>query len=342
MAGHFTYDESSGLVAELAGQLADLLAQLSHWRQILSEARPLEAWLPLCRQLLDAFFAADSDTEVVLALIEQQWQQAINFGLAARYPDEVPLTILRDDLAARLDQERISQRFLAGQINFCTLMPMRSIPFKVVCLLGMNDGVYPRTLPPLGFDLMAQQVKRGDRSRRDDDRYLFLEAILSAQQRLYISFIGRSIQDNSLRYPSVLVTELLEYLEQSYCLPGDEELSADASARRVGEHLLKWHARMPFAAENFLPGSEAQSYAAEWLPAADGRGAAHPAFNQPLPAEALQQISLDELLRFYRHPIRAFSNCGWASVLSWKRPSCPTKNPSRWITSAATSSTASC
>lgn len=137
------------------------------------------------------------------------------------------MTILRDDLAARLDQERISQRFLAGQINFCTLMPMRSIPFKVVCLLGMNDGVYPRTLPPLGFDLMAQQVKRGDRSRRDDDRYLFLEAILSAQQRLYISFIGRSIQDNSPRYPSVLVTELLEYLEQSYCLPGDEELSAD-------------------------------------------------------------------------------------------------------------------
>ena len=121
------------------------------------------------------------------------------------------MTILRDDLAARLDQERISQRFLAGQINFCTLMPMRSIPFKVVCLLGMNDGVYPRTLPPLGFDLMAQQVKRGDRSRRDDDRYLFPEAILSAQQRLYISFIGRSIQDNSLRYPSVLVTELLEY-----------------------------------------------------------------------------------------------------------------------------------
>ncbi|MCC3262974.1 exodeoxyribonuclease V subunit gamma, partial [Paenibacillus polymyxa] len=90
--------------------------------------------------------------------------------------------------------------------------------------------------------LMAQQVKRGDRSRRDDDRYLFLEAILSAQQRLYISFIGRSIQDNSPRYPSVLVTELLEYLEQSYCLPGDEELSADDSARRVGEHLLKWHA----------------------------------------------------------------------------------------------------
>lgn len=252
------------------------------------------------------FFAADADTEVILALIEQQWQQVIEFGQGARYPDAVPLTLLRDELAARLDQERISQRFLAGQINFCTLMPMRSIPFKVVCLLGMNDGVYPRTLPPLGFDLMAQQVKRGDRSRRDDDRYLFLEAILSAQQQLYISFIGRSIQDNSERYPSVLVTELLEYLQQSYCLPGDEHLDADGSAQRVGEHLLRWHARMPFAVENFLPEAEAQSYAAEWLPAADRRGEAHPVFNQPLPLEPQTQLSLDDLLRFYRHPIRAF------------------------------------
>lgn len=304
--GVLPYDESSGLVAELAGQLADLLAQLSRWRQILSEERPLAEWLPLCRQLLNSFFETDSETEEALALIEEQWQKVASFGLAARYPDAVPLTLLRDELAARLDQQRISQRFLAGQINFCTLMPMRSIPFKVVCLLGMNDGVYPRTLPPLGFDLMAQQIKRGDRSRRDDDRYLFLEAILSAQHQLYISFIGRSIQDNSERYPSVLVTELLEYLQQSYCLPGDEALDADGSSRRVGEHLLKRHARMPFAAENFLPGSEDQSYAAEWLAAADGRGAAHPEFNQPLLVEEKTQVSLDELLRFYRHPIRAF------------------------------------
>ncbi len=65
--------------------------------------------------------------------------------------------------------------FSPAIVNICTLMPMRSIPFKVVCLLGMNDGVYPRQLAPLGFDLMSQKPKRGDRSRRDDDRYLFLE-----------------------------------------------------------------------------------------------------------------------------------------------------------------------
>ena len=65
--------------------------------------------------------------------------------------------------------------FLPGQVNFCTLMPMRSIPFKVVCLLGMNDGLYPRTVAPEGFDLMNGRTRAGDRSSRDDDRYLFLK-----------------------------------------------------------------------------------------------------------------------------------------------------------------------
>jgi exodeoxyribonuclease V gamma subunit len=82
--------------------------------------------------------------EAALALIEQQWQAVIE-GVDAQYGETVPLSLLRDELAQRLDQQRISQRFLAGPVNICTLMPMRSIPFKVVCLLGMNDGVYPRT-----------------------------------------------------------------------------------------------------------------------------------------------------------------------------------------------------
>lgn len=303
--GILPYDESSGLAAELVGQLAELLVRLSQWRQTLSEERPLEQWLPLCRQMLDAFLVQDSDTEAVLALIEQQWQKIISYGLAACYPDTVPLQLLRDELASRLDNERISQRFLAGPVNFCTLMPMRSIPFRVVCLLGMNDGVYPRTLPPLGFDLMAQQMRRGDRSRRDDDRYLFLEALLSAQERLYISFIGRSIQDNSERYPSVLVSELLEYVAQSYRLPGDELLDVDASAQRIQQHLLCWHARMPFDRQNFTARG-GPSYAAEWLPAAQEKGLAHPEFSRPLAPLKLEEIGLDDLKRFYRHPLRAF------------------------------------
>lgn len=304
--GVLPYDESSGLIAELTGNLADLLMRMRRWREQLSLPRPLEEWLPLCRELLQDFFAGDADTEVALALIEEQWQQTINYGIQSGYQQAVPLSLLRDELTARLDQERISQRFLAGPVNFCTLMPMRSIPFKVVCLLGMNDGVYPRTLAPLGFDLMSQQPKKGDRSRRDDDRYLFLEALNSAQQQLYISYIGRTIQDNSERFPSVLVSELVEYISQSFCLPEDRDRDVDSSAKAVEAHLKHLHSRTPFAAENFTPEAEYRSYAAEWLPAAKASGVAHPPFMQPLPPLAVGELNLEQLTSFWRHPVRAF------------------------------------
>ncbi|NUC32352.1 exodeoxyribonuclease V subunit gamma [Escherichia coli] len=299
------YDESSGLIAELVGHLASLLMQLNIWRRGLAQERPLEEWLPVCRDMLNAFFLPDAETEAAMTLIEQQWQAIIAEGLGAQYGDAVPLSLLRDELAQRLDQERISQRFLAGPVNICTLMPMRSIPFKVVCLLGMNDGVYPRQLAPLGFDLMSQKPKRGDRSRRDDDRYLFLEALISAQQKLYISYIGRSIQDNSERFPSVLVQELIDYIGQSHYLPGDEALNCDESEARVKAHLTCLHTRMPFDPQNYQPG-ERQSYTREWLPAASQAGKAHSEFVQPLPFTLPETVPLETLQRFWAHPVRAF------------------------------------
>lgn len=299
------YNESSGLIAELAGNLATLLMQLNIWRRQLTLARPLLAWLPVCRDLLNTFFLPDSDTEAALTLIEQQWQALTEEGIAAHYHQPVPLSLLRDELAQRLNQQRISQRFLAGPVNICTLMPMRSIPFKVVCLLGMNDGVYPRTLSPLGFDLMSHQPQRGDRSRRDDDRYLFLEALMSAEQQLYISYIGRSIQDNSERYPSVLVQELVDYIGQSYCLAGDETLDCDASEQRIKAHITHLHSRMPFDAVNFHH-DEQQSYAREWLAAARQQGQAYSDFIQPLTPPVIGSLPLEQLLRFWQHPVRAF------------------------------------
>lgn len=304
--GILPYDESSGLAGELAGYLAELLMRLSQWRTRLSESRPLVEWLPLCRELIGDFFLGDAEAQAALLLVEEQWQQLIECGLDALYQEAIPVSLLRDGLRSRLDQQRISQRFLAGPVNFCTLMPMRSIPFRVVCLLGMNDGVYPRTLPAAGFDLMQQQVRKGDRSRRDDDRYLFLEALLSAQDRLYISYIGRAIQDNTERHPSVLVSELLEYIGQSFCLPGDEQCELDISEQRVQQHIQHLHSRTPFASENFRPQADCQSFAREWLPAAQGKGETQPDFVQSLPSPELEVVACEQFLRFWRHPVRAW------------------------------------
>ncbi|MGL5757390.1 exodeoxyribonuclease V subunit gamma [Plesiomonas sp.] len=329
------YDEVSGLQASLVGQLADLLEILAHWRTVLSQVHTLSEWSLQLRELLNQLFVADSETEAVLALIDRQIQRLVEQANAAQFSAPLSLAVLRDSLSSALDNERISQRFLAGQVNFCTLMPMRSIPFRVVCLLGMNDGVYPRTLPPLGFDLMAgARARRGDRSRRDDDRYLFLEALQSAQEKLYISYVGRSVQDNSERIPSVLVSELLDYLCQSQILPEDAQRlavlhqalgdhpSADALAesaqkllqlnaaaeQHLQAHLVIEQALNPFSCQNFLSDSPCFSYAREWLPAARREGVAVPEFwSAALRAsETVSEIELDALRNFYRHPIRTF------------------------------------
>jgi exodeoxyribonuclease V gamma subunit len=106
---------------------------------------------------------------------------------------------------------------MAGQITVCSMVPMRSIPFKVVAILGLNDGQFPRSRPPLGFDLMAQDKPRlGDRSRRGDDRYLFLEALLSARNSLYLSYQGFDIHKNEQRPPSLVLEELFDYLSRAY------------------------------------------------------------------------------------------------------------------------------
>lgn len=301
------YDECSGLAAQLAGKLALLVNTLKEWRALLEIERTLAEWKDICQQLINSFFKVDGDTELVFTLVIEQWHKIIETALSSGYHEQVPLQLIRDELAVCFDDEKISQRFLAGSVNFCTLMPMRSVPFKVVCLLGMNDGIYPRSIPPLGFDLMAEKPMRGDRKRRDDDRYLFLEALNSAGKQFYISYVGVSIQDNQECNPSVLVTELLDYIGQSFCLEGDEDRNIDDSAKRLKNHLVIQHNRVPFAKENFMANSPHQSFASEWLPAAKNMHQDNKVFIAQLEErEPVTEISLEQLLRFYRHPIRAF------------------------------------
>jgi len=302
------YDEVQGLNAELAGRLGLFIDTLIYYQQQLAIECDGKAWVARLTQMLDDCFAIEGDEELAVKLIRTQLDSWLTQLSDAAFTHTLTLPVVRDYFNGRLNNERVSQRFLAGQVNFCTLMPMRSIPFDVVCLLGMNDGVYPRTVPSVGFDLMVGRTRAGDRSRRDDDRYLFLEALQSAQQRLYISYVGRSVQDNSLKVPSVLVTELLEYCTQGYCLAGDRDLPEAQSRQQLEEKLIQFHPLTPFSPDAF---SGAGSYAQEWLPAAQGQGTQLPAFigdalNPDPDSHQDPVIELAELQRFWRLPVRYF------------------------------------
>ncbi len=314
VAGILPYADIEGQQGLILGKLAWFVDSLAEFLPRLQQAQPLAEWHACLLALLERFYLADEDEERQLQLIRSQltdWQAQLG---EARFEQAISADLLQDYLGSVLGESRSSQRFLAGQVNFCTLMPMRSIPFRQVCLLGMNDGVYPRTLPPMGFDLMAVASRRGDRSRRDDDRYLFLEALLSAQQGLYISYQGFSAQDNSEKVPSVLLAELIDYVRQGFVLAGDEDLDDDTSGQRLLEHLIVAHPLTPYSPAYFYPepGSGLFTYAADWLPAlSPERGAANfQSGDLPLPAEwgREQGLELAELLRFYRQPARYFLN----------------------------------
>lgn len=142
---------------------------------------------------------------------------------------------------------------------------MRAVPFKVVCMLGLNDADYPRTVQPIGFDLVPYSKKqKGDRSRKLDDRYLFLEALLSARDNLYMSYIGRSCFDNQPRMPSTLVSELLEYIGRSFKLsePSDKPLPECLITQ---QHLQPFNSLYYSAPSDEQAGVNNHSYNPIWL-----------------------------------------------------------------------------
>nr|WP_268840999.1 exodeoxyribonuclease V subunit gamma [Photobacterium carnosum] len=311
-AGISAYEQVQGLDAELAGQLAGFIDSLIEYRSALAQSQTVNQWAELLHQLLDDFFVVELEGELILKSIRDNLQRLHQQLQDAGYQGQITPAVLTQYLQDKLSGERVSQRFLAGQVNFCTLMPMRSIPFNVVCLLGMNDGAYPRNIAPEGFDLMNGRTKAGDRSRRDDDRYLFLEALLSAQQTLYISYVGRSIQDNAQKVPSVLVSELVEYCQQGYCCAGDQPLAVDVSANNIKQQLIQHHPLVPFSPSAFI--GDHASFAIEWLPAANRDGQASAPFQlnalmaEPMADDHSMVLELAELQRFWRLPVRYFFN----------------------------------
>ncbi|MFM2035302.1 MAG: hypothetical protein RL459_567 [Pseudomonadota bacterium] len=296
--GHIEpYTDLGGLEAELAGALAHLLQSLLAWWELARVPGTAQTWATRCASLLQAFFkpADDADRATLQALADasRAWLTACD-GVYDEQP--MPLSVARSAWMEALETPALNQRFRAGGVTFCTLMPMRAIPFEVVCLLGMNDGDYPRASLRSDFDLMGQsgQARPGDRSRRQDDRQLMLEALLSARRMLYVSWCGHSVRDNSEQPPSVLVSQLRDYLAQGW--------GVAAVQARTTHHPLQ-----PFSRLYFEEGSGLRTYAREWRAAHGPQGAADTA-GTDLPAQAaeLTQLTLARLIQFLRNPVKAY------------------------------------
>ena len=311
-------DDVEGEPAELAGRFAEAVNALFDAINALNQPRALADWPDALQTVVNTFFTASGDSLLEEGRDHRETQSAADredaLGLwnaverlraIARKvgPGQpVDFVAVREFMIEALGEAEQRGGFLTGGITFCALKPMRSIPARVIWLMGMNDGAFPRHAQPLRFDLIAAAPIPGDRSVRDDDRYLFLEALASARDRLCMSHVGRSLVSRDKFPPSVVVSELLDYLDQSCVFPEN---------RSARESLVVLHRLHGFSRRYFEPGGRLFSYSAANCAAAAVRAltAEEPIFlERPLapPEPQSAAVELAGLLSFFDNPSAFF------------------------------------
>ncbi|WP_066077755.1 exodeoxyribonuclease V subunit gamma [Bergeriella denitrificans] len=286
--------------------LADIAAQ---WQ----EAAEIPVWAERVRGLMQTLLLPSENDQHALQQFEQalaKWQEEAEL---AGFDGLLNLHTATRHLRRFLNSES-QAGFLQGGITFCSMVPMRSLPFKVLCLLGLNDGDFPRNTKAAAFDLIARHPQKGDRARRDDDRYLFLEALISAREVLYLSYTGRSIRNDDELAPSALVSELIDTVA---AMTGQR-------SKTLSEEWVIQHPLQAFSTRYFLPQAQSDalvSTRSDYAQALNSpERAAVPFFSEPLNAADMPSenpsLSQAEFIGFWRNPVRHWLQ----HTLAWKAP----------------------
>jgi exodeoxyribonuclease V gamma subunit len=292
---------------ERVGRLAEMVDRLGLAVEELRGRRDLDDWLALLAGTaldLTATSAADAwqASELQAVLIEVADDARTGGGTARSL---LSLTELRALLAQRLRGRPTRANFRTGHLTMCTLVPMRSVPHRVVCLLGLDDGVFPRHPAIDGDDLLERDPWVGDRDARTEDRQLLLDAVLAAGDRVIITYAGRNERTNAPRPPAVPVGELLDAVEATVISPDD---------RPVRRHVVIDHPLQSWDERNFLPGGLVADrlWSFDRVALSGARAAAGSRVDGPglagvvLPPDRRDPVELEDLVRFVQHPVKAF------------------------------------
>ncbi|MCZ7597306.1 MAG: exodeoxyribonuclease V subunit gamma [Gammaproteobacteria bacterium] len=301
-AGVAARPDLEGPPARALGRFAAFVARLDECGRRMAVPRDASGWQHELQWVVESFFIDGEDDAPALACI----REAVHECLAAAEPAldgrPVDAALVRTCVESALERPGGAGGFVDGGVTFCSLVPMRSIPFQLICVLGLNEGEFPRVPPRHSFDRMGRDYRRGDRSRREDDRYLFLELLMSARRGLYLSYVGRDIRDNTERPPSVVVDDLVDYIAAT--VP-----DGPATARRqsVLERLLTEHPLQAFNEKYFKACPRYPGYDATLAAAAAVAREASPApafFDADLDGEPPATVTVADLCAFFANPVR--------------------------------------
>ena len=292
---------------DLAGRFAEFLERLHGIVDAFADPMPLDAWAAAIGEAADGLTSApgaEAWQRIQLGrLLEEVVAEGTTAGVVT--PTELTLPEIRALLADRLRGRPTRASFRTGHLTICTLVPMRSVPHRVVCLMGLDDGVFPRQTARDGDDLLLADPHVGDRDARSEDRQLLLDALMAATDHLVITYAARDERTNLRRPPAVPLGELLDLVDRTARSPD----GAAARDRVVVEHPLQPFDRRNFEVDALAP-ERTWSFDRVALDGAralaGGQAAAPPFLLRPLADEPEPVIELDRLVRFVQHPARAF------------------------------------
>ncbi len=332
VAGVAPWPELEGSSVATLDALLQGLHRLAALQRDLGGEHPAARWQELLSQAIDELFAEHPLDPCDRRALESLRGLVARFGRQTReaaVQSPLPLAVVRAWFASALADSDPRQPFLTGGVTFGRMVPMRLVPFKVICLLGMNDGDFPRRDPPGGLNRLAAELagnrrQLGDRSIRDDDRGLFLQLFAAATQTFYLSYLGQDPRSGESQPPSVLVSELLDVAARYF---------RNAGEARAGFTVR--HALQPFTAAAFGGDDRRRlSYQAHWRPGADATLQARqpmPRFAGELPAPTAQAeprlVTRAGLFRALSNPSREFLSHRLGLRLPERRERLPDAEP---------------
>ena len=303
-AGVLPLDDVDSRAIDLAGRFTELVTRVGQAVRSLGARQTLADWAAAIAQAADALTATSSRDRWQRAELQRLLDELVSeTGDAA--PTELAPAEVRSLLARRLEGRPTRANFRTGHLTVCTLQPMRSVPHRVVCLLGLDDGAFPRKAPRDGDDLMLDHPHLGERDPRSEDRQLLLDALLAAGERLIITFSGNDERTNAPRPPAVPVGELLDAVDAT--VRGE-----DGGLAR--HQVIVRHPLQPFDPRNFIAGTIAgpRPWSFDTTALAGARALAgprsdpRPFLGGPLSPRPAAVVELPDVVRFVEHPVRAF------------------------------------
>jgi exodeoxyribonuclease V gamma subunit len=298
------YPACAGLQAEALGKLAEFISVIREFNHRISTPHTLLEWADILTTSIAQISVPESTDSAGPLAIAKALNSLREAHSIHGFTNLITLDAVRDHLAEVLAKNGSGYGFMGGAITFCAMLPMRSIPMRVIWLAGMNDGQFPRTERPPGFSLMNGARRRGDRSLRDEDRYLFLEALMAAEDRFCISYNGQNDRDNSVLPPSVLVSELIDYVARGF-VGSDDNVPLSV----ITTHRLQSFSPLYFDGSD---PSHMFSYDRESCQAIEARRVSGRyqrkllEENLPFDGDTIRKIDLNQLRRFLANPAESF------------------------------------